>query len=236
MVESPYVGICFAVLVLLLVVERIARPRLTAGRRWALAAGANMARMRGDSLETLAIRLPRKTLREMLLKGWKIRGPEDVEARLDWLDREGHTSELRIMLHSIAALPPRELEAWLGQFDQDLQRAARFAQQHREAFKDGEIVAWDLVRLIFVARAAFSAGYLDEAKAWQHVGHAARRLRSTYRSWGEMSENYLLGRRYWGEGDDLQQNFDAAAHWLLTDKKSPWRRLDWGIAPDQLAS
>jgi hypothetical protein len=26
------------------------------------------------------------------------------------------------------------------------------------------------------------------------------------------------------------------AHWLLTDKKSPWRRLDWGIAPDQLAS
>jgi Protein of unknown function (DUF1266) len=84
-----------------------------------------------------------------------------------------------------------------------------------------------------VARAAFSAGYLDEAKAWQHVEHAAQRLRRTYRSWSEMSENYLLGRRYWGEGEDLQKYFDAAAHWLLTDRRSPWRRLDWGIEPER---
>ena len=26
--------------------------------------------------------------------------------------------------------------------------------------------------------------------------------------------------------------FDAAASWLLTDKKSPWRRLDWGMPLD----
>lgn len=48
-----------------------------------------------------------------------------------------------------------------------------------------------------------------------------------------MSENYLLGRRYWGEGEDLQKYFDAAAHWLLTDRRSPWRRLDWGIEPER---
>ncbi|HEY6321927.1 MAG TPA: DUF1266 domain-containing protein [Thermoanaerobaculia bacterium] len=74
---------------------------------------------------------------------------------------------------------------------------------------------------------------LEEAKAWQHVEHAAQRLRRTYRSWSEMSENYLLGRRYWGEGEDLQKYFDAAAHWLLTDRRSPWRRLDWGIEPER---
>jgi hypothetical protein len=236
MVESPYVGIGVAAGVLLLIIERIARPRLTPAQRWALAAGANMARARGDSLDSLAIVLPRKKLRAMLLEGWNIKGPEDVEPMLDLLDREGHTHRLRHMLKVIATVPPRELDAWLGQYDAEVQRALRFAMQHREAFKDGEIVAWDLERLIFVARAAFSAGYLDEAKAWQHIEHAALRLRRTYRSWSEMSENYLLGRRYWGEGEDLQKYFDAAAHWLLTDKKSPWRRLDWGIAPDQLAS
>jgi len=234
--ESPYVWIGVAAIVLLLVIERIARPRLTPGQRWALAAGANMARTRGDSLESLAIGLPRKQLRAQLLQWWKIRGPEDVEPMLDWLDREGHTHELRIMLKAIATVPPSMLDGWLTQFEGDMQRSCRFAIQHREAFKDGEILAWDLERLIFVARAAFSAGYLDQAKAWQHIEHAARRLRHTYGSWSEMSENYLLGRRYWGEGEDLQQHFDAAAHWLLTDRKSPWRRLDWGIEPDQLAS
>lgn len=233
MAESPYVWIGMAVLVLLLVIERIARPRLTPAQRWALAAGANMARARGDSLESLAIVLPRKKLRAMLLEGWKIKGPEDVEPRLAWLDREGHTHQLRAMLKAIAAVPPPQLDAWLGQYDEDVQRAFRFAMQHREAFKDGEIVAWDLERLIFVARAAFSAGYLDEGKAWQRIEHAAQRLRRTYGSWSEMSENYLLGRRYWGEGEDLQQYFDAAAHWLLTDRRSPWRRLDWGTEPER---
>jgi hypothetical protein len=231
--ESPYLWIAVAAGVLLLVIERIARPRLTPAQRWALAAGANMARARGDSLDSLAIGLPRKQLRAMLLQGWNIKGPEDVEPTLDWLDREGHTHQLRAMLKAIAAVPPPKIDAWLGQYDEDVQRACRFAIQHREAFKDGEIVAWDLERLIFVARAGFSAGYLDQAQAWQHIERAAQRLRRTYGSWSEMSENYLLGRRYWGEGEALQKRFDAAAHWLLTDRRSPWRRLDWGTEPER---
>jgi hypothetical protein len=40
-------------------------------------------------------------------------------------------------------------------------------------------------------------------------------------------------RRYWGEGEELQKAFDAAAHWLLTDRRSPWRHLDWGAEPER---
>jgi hypothetical protein len=238
MVENPYFRIAVAVLASLLVIELITRkraPRLTAAQLWALAAGANFARARGDSLETLAIALPQEKLREMLLEGWWIKGPQDVEPMLGWLDREGHTNQLRGMLNALAAVPPHQLEAWLGKYDKDVQQALLFAKEHREEFKNGEIVAWDLVRLIYVARASFSAGYLDDAKAWHHIQHAAQRLQRTYSSWSEMSENYLLGRRYWGEGGAQQKYFDAAASWLLTDKKSPWRRLDWGMPLDQTA-
>ncbi|HYL05096.1 MAG TPA: DUF1266 domain-containing protein, partial [Thermoanaerobaculia bacterium] len=78
-----------------------------------------------------------------------------------------------------------------------------------------------------LARAMVTAGWLTEAAAWTHILPAARRLQQEYRSWEEMSRNFMVGRHYWGEGGATQAKFDAAAAWLLANQDSPWRRLAW---------
>jgi hypothetical protein len=51
--------------------------------------------------------------------------------------------------------------------------------------------------------------------------------RGAYSWWQELSDNYLLGRRFWGGRDETQPQFETRARWLTTDPHSLWRRLAW---------
>jgi uncharacterized protein DUF1266 len=52
-----------------------------------------------------------------------------------------------------------------------------------EAFRD--LFAWDMARLVHVARHAFHAGFLDESEAWSYIRPAARETQRHYPSWAE---------------------------------------------------
>src|SRR5262249_31427094 len=51
-----------------------------------------------------------------------------------------------------------------------------FVRRNHGRFKNGDLVAWDLCRLINVARYGFSAGLLPEEEAWGAILAAARLL------------------------------------------------------------
>lgn len=200
-------------------------------RLWALAAGANLTRPRGDRLDTLALSADVARARETLEAWWDIGGREAAVSTLAWLRAEGHTVRLQEILRALAAIPAGQVDEYLATQKRWQDHHARFAWAHRDAFRDGRLEAFDMVRLSFVARAAFTAGYLDERTAWEAVLEAARRLQAGYTSWTEMSESYLLGRRFWAGGDPGQQKiFDRAAQWLATSPESPWQRLPWTMS------
>ncbi len=205
-------------------------PVLSPVQIWALAAGANLTRTRGDRLDRLELGCSVEKARESLSTWWDVNGPEDVHLTLGWLRHEGHSDELQRVLQTLAAVPESDFEAFLAAQSKSMQHRYRFAHDHRAEFKNGTLEAWDMVRMSFVARASYTAGWLDEAAAWEAVLEAARRMQRSHTSWVDLSQCYLLGRRYWAGGDPEQQkNFDKFGSWLEQSSKSPWHALDWTL-------
>ncbi|MCD0449576.1 DUF1266 domain-containing protein [Actinocorallia sp. API 0066] len=96
-------------------------------------------------------------------------------------------------------------------------------------------LAWDAARLVFLVRAAYSAGLLaDEEAAWELCERMTVPVLCHYSSWQGYAEDFLAARRVW-VGDGLhdpqhanrQEEFARAAERLLdpANGASPWRRL-----------
>lgn len=201
--------------------------KLTLPERWAIATGANMAATQGDTFSRLAMDVPRDEARQGLREWWEIRGKLDAEDRVVWLAEEGHNHEFRQLHREVSRLDRDDIDAWLRELPDDQKPALLFVYENRHAFKNGEILGWDLARVVNVSRSAFTAGWMKEARAWEHIFAAARRIQSAYSSWQELSDNYVHARRWWGGEREADQVFANTAKRLLTHPKSPWHDLPW---------
>jgi hypothetical protein len=99
-----------------------------------------------------------------------------------------------------------------------------------------EPLAWDMALYADLTRRGFGCGLLQEADAWNLLKNVVPQLASTYHSWREYAEHYLLGRAVWREGlsgrapqDALpapQEVAEAHVETLLdpANRRSPWNR------------
>lgn len=103
---------------------------------------------------------------------------------------------------------------------------------------DPQYRAWDLCRYGNVAQWGTIAGYITEAAAWDGMLRVARQIQGTYKSWGEMSESYLAGRRRWyrevrtamtRQAQKAQPEIEFIVSLLLNaqDPNSPWTKCKW---------
>ncbi len=93
-----------------------------------------------------------------------------------------------------------------------------------------EIVAFDLVRAAFMARACRTAEYFDDDAAWQYLLRGLELARQHYRNWGQLSRAYLTGYAFWKASQDLSglragvlERRQGVVR-LHTVPTSPWRR------------
>lgn len=85
-----------------------------------------------------------------------------------------------------------------------------------------DITAWDMGRMVNVARYSYDLGYISESQAWEYIFFAAQESSSHYADWAAFSRAYIIGRALWG-GQNLNF-YDAirTVNKLKNDKKSPW--------------
>lgn len=94
-----------------------------------------------------------------------------------------------------------------------------------------DIVAWDLARVVAVARMAFTVGYLDAKMAWEYVMRALGPAQRRYRNWRQFGDAYLTGWTYWQASEDLAElksgGVDRRLELLRLWQRptSPWRRI-----------
>lgn len=94
---------------------------------------------------------------------------------------------------------------WYGATDRE--RALRWI---RDSEHSGD--AYDLFRVVFVARCGFAAGYFSEAESWDICFRAVERAQRSYASWTEYGDGYLRAhlayRRSQGDDDATLQRHD----------------------------
>jgi hypothetical protein len=206
--------------------------RLTAAQKWSLAASGNLAAPSGIGFEALGAPAPKGAIEEMLGRWWEVHDRAELLAALDSLAGGRHSEQFRPIHAHLSSLSPAARRAWIESLPPEDREGTRFVADHLSAFKNGRLIAWDQERLINLARAGFSVGWLDEATAWRHILPAAKRIQSEYGSWREMSDNYLAARTWWGGDDESAAEYRQAAERLAADPSGPWQTLAWNTPLD----
>lgn len=141
------------------------------------------------------------------------------------------------MLQLYLEAPPAERKRALAQHFAGEERAAEYLDNLDAAFKTlqeegvvgsrdalrGTTLAWDLGRLVVVARSCHTAGYIAEPEAWSLIQRAHAEAARSFADWRDFGRSFLVGRALWG-GDDLAlPGLCSISKGLLEDAESPWR-------------
>lgn len=84
------------------------------------------------------------------------------------------------------------------------------------------ILAWDLGRLVTVARMSLDSGYIEQRELSRILAHVDSELRSNFSSWPQFAKSYIIGRASWSGQNMMLGGIVGIAEDLMTDKNSPW--------------
>lgn len=204
---------------------------------WALATCAILTEANGERHDLLggASKTPGnvRLAKQVLSQQWDIHNRRDLLAQLSWIEKGGHRKDFDTIAYALAVATPDQLEELNGQADANpsLANAVDVARGSSDYLGRGSISGWDYARYVFLCRRGYLVGYLTEDEAWRRIMPAARVMQSTFRSWKDLGDNYLVGRKFWSAQATKTsgaQMHEAESH-LLSDRQSPWVRLPWRL-------
>ena len=143
--------------------------------------------------------LGRLWIRHLLRRDWGIRDEASAVERLETLVHYGHRSDPCFQ----DPTQPRE----------------------DQALVDHAMLAWDAIRIPWLARCCFTAGFVDEATVWRYAEAGASLARRGFGSWAEWGRAFLDGRVLWG--GEARSYYEIVVKKLLEDSNSVWNRISW---------
>lgn len=88
--------------------------------------------------------------------------------------------------------------------------------------------AWYWGRISYMARVAYTAGYLSKEEAWSWIEKAYEQSLTEFDSWEDFAKSYLIGRYAWAGPDSATNDIIAEiGQHLLSDSDSPWQKISW---------
>ena len=131
------------------------------------------------------------------------------------------SSSWSIKGRTIAAKHERALAVldWLGA------EGDRSDPEKAAAATDPDLLAWDMARLVHVARSARHARFLEEPEAWTYVLAAGTKVAVAFRGWDDFGHSFLRGRQAWAGAPDAK--VETAIERLLAEPDSTWNRRAW---------
>lgn len=202
-------------------VTRTSRP----ARLWGLALGADLAVLNGSKLNCLHTGYLTAVERESLKVWWRVGATEQLRYQLESLFASGHAGEFARVVSSVNGDGTMDTDS-----EQLTTRRVEFVRARwAECRRAGHIRAFDLGRVITLARAGYTARYISGREAWRWIARAAEATQPLFGSWGEFAASYRLGMEFWDAADPGCTEYFRHRTWLLADAASPWVRLPWGL-------
>lgn len=85
-----------------------------------------------------------------------------------------------------------------------------------------DVTAWDMGRMVNVARYSYDLGYISETQAWDYIFTAEQESSPLYADWAAFGRSYIIGRALWGGNNLNLHDAISTLKKLKNDKKSPW--------------
>ncbi len=207
-------------------------------KNWALATCAVLAEYNGDRYNLLggSERTPEriKFIQNILASGWGIKNREDLFKTLKWIEEGGHRKEFDNIYTLVSRLPKSEIEIVTQKVasNPEISNKLRIVLKYHNELGSKSVAGWDFVRYISLCGWGYVAGYITEEEAWKIIMPAAQLIQRTFSSWGDLGENYLIGREFWSQKQTVQrgQRMRECYRQLLLDPASPWFSIPWSIS------
>lgn len=195
---------------------------------WALAASAIAATANHEGTSALAADTPARA-RAILIMGWNVHTRDDLFNALSELENGEESATFSKIGERVSHLSDPEFDKVVSRLNPLQANAFRVAREYYPSFQGRSLLGWEYARYINVCRWGVAAGYMTEGEAWPRVMNDARNLQSTFGSWQEFAQNYMVGRKFVHPIDvgTPYESPQAAYNWLIGNPASPWQRIPW---------
>lgn len=211
------------------------KPLTQQRRAWALAASALLNEFNHKGHDTLAgVKITEKmkeSEKASLVIWWNVHNREELLNAFTWLEEGGHRQYFTELGEHAARMDQAEFDLMVAKLDPEQANSLKVARRYYQQVGEQSLIGWDYARYISLCRWGYLVGYLSEDEAWQRIMPAARIVQSSFSSWRELGENYLIGREFWLQEQTQKdgQRMRATYTRLLSDANSPWNRISWSM-------
>ena len=175
-----------------------------------------------------------ESIRSTIENWWNVTDRESTLEIVKWLLEEGHHADAD---EALKELRKRGLANMLQEERDDEESKMGDVCLIAESMEEngwclegkmpGSVIAWDLVRVVNLARWAYICGYVNEEEMWQIMQVAADTALEHFSSWEEYGMSFVMGRGVWhGDPDDSETAYEIVSL-LLEDGESPWKKLSF---------
>jgi len=168
-----------------------------------------------DRRVSLADPRPPAVCRAYLREWYEVHDGPTARERLEFFARVGVRSAIRRGLAEVEAL----VEA--PSPDPELERRRRLLAHDRVGYASHDALAFDLVRVIELARLAHAAGFLSERETWDRVLLATRELEARYDGFPAIASDYLRGHAF-ASPPGGERDLTELVTYLVRAPTSPW--------------
>jgi len=188
----------------------------------AILAGENITpAARADKIKTLA-------------SGWGVTNKASLVTAIHDLKEGSEHKQFAALGKLVSSLNQEEYDRFLASIKEDSEfcNKAKIARQYYDKLGEKGIIGWDLERALNICRFAYLAGLINDDEAWSLMYPTCKELQKHFNSFEEVGENYIIGRKFWGEAETKKTglDFDVALAELTHFKSSPYRKQPWDVS------
>lgn len=210
-------------------IERANDGKLNEKQLYLLAFGAPLFVYNSENVDSYDSQYDVEITKQQMDEWWGIQDHDSAIDTVQWLCNEGHHAKadavLRLILSNAESIP-----AELADKYDDVRTILNYMLENQLCTIE-EIpvssIAWDLVRVVNVARWTQQCGYITTDEMWQIMNVAAEMATQNFASWEEYGRSFAFGRGVWhGDEDDCETAQDIV-NTLLQKEESPWIQFSW---------
>lgn len=112
----------------------------------------------------------------------------------------------------------------------DLQKNG-YLGAHLKELEQIDATAWDMGRMVNVARYSYDLEYITEEEAWEYITYAFQESASCYNSFEEFGQAYIIARAMWAGQNTNLYGAMSTLELLINDENSPWKLAPLHASP-----
>lgn len=170
----------------------------------------------------------KKAAAQILASSWNINNRNELLQQIQLLLKTGDRLAYRKEAKEMKAMSRKKLKTAMKQLSGELLIHYQTVQYHLETWGQKGLLAWDMCRISHLVQWGYIADYLSLEEAQAMIEPAAKKLKSNFKSWDEVQNNWL-------DGYCLFASIDRkASHTDYTNRKALYETLKKEQTPEKL--